>query len=59
MTPDELDRLASQLADDQTAQTEQRCYQQRGGPRRRKPGAGATMLLTAADRVLVTVIYLR
>jgi hypothetical protein len=59
MTSDELDRLNSQLADDQAAQIEQRCYQQRGGPRQRAPGAGGTMLLTAADRVLVTVIYLR
>jgi transposase len=59
MTRDELDRLISQLADDQAAQTERRCYQQRGGSRQRAPGAGGTMLLTAADRILVTVIYLR
>ncbi|MBB4752594.1 hypothetical protein BJ964_006755 [Actinoplanes lobatus] len=59
MTRDELDQLAGELAADQAAQTEKRCYQQRGGPRRKSPGAGAAMLLTAADRVLVTVIYLR
>ena len=59
MTRDELDHLAGELVADQTAQTEKRCYQQRGGARRKAPGAGAAMLLTAADRVLVTVIYLR
>ena len=59
LTSDELELLTSQLADDQAAQTERRCYQQRGGSRQRAPGAGATMLLTAADRLLVTVIYLR
>jgi transposase len=59
MTRDELDHLAGELAADQAAQTEKRCYQQRGRPRQRAPGAGAAMLLTAADRVLVTVIYLR
>jgi hypothetical protein len=40
MTSVELDRLNSQLAHDQAAQIEQRCYQQRGGPRQRAPGAG-------------------
>lgn len=59
MTRNELDHLVGELAADQAAQTEKRCYQQRGGPRQRAPGAGAAMLLTAADRVLVTVIYLR
>lgn len=59
LTHDELERLTSQLADDQAAQTERRCYQQRGGSRQRAPGAGATTLLTAPDRLLVTVIYLR
>jgi hypothetical protein len=37
LTSDELERLTSQLADDQAAQTERRCYQQRGGSRQRAP----------------------
>jgi len=59
MSPDELTRLAEQLAPDQGAQAAQRRHEQRGGRRRRAPGAGSRGLLTDADRVLVTVIYLR
>ena len=51
--------LAGQLAPAQQAQTAQRRFEQRGGQRRRAPGAGSTGLLTAADRVLITVVYLR
>jgi transposase len=56
---DELDTLAQQLAPAQDAQAAQRRFEQRGGQRRRAPGAGSTGLLTAADRVLITIIYLR
>ncbi|MGH3505105.1 MAG: ISAzo13 family transposase [Nocardioidaceae bacterium] len=59
MSRDDLAALAAQLAPPQQAQTAQRCYEQRGGPRRRAPGAGSTGLLSPADRVLVTVVYLR
>jgi hypothetical protein len=32
---------------------------ERGGQRRRAPGAGSKGLLSAVDRVLLTVVYLR
>ena len=50
---------AALLAPAQAAQAAQRCYEQRGGQRRRAPGAGSRGLLSDADRVLVTVVYLR
>ncbi len=59
MGRDELTALARALAPAQDAQAAQRCFEQRGGQRRRAPGAGSKGLLTAADRVLVTVVYLR
>lgn len=59
MTATELAELATLLAPAQEAQAAQRRFEQRGGQRRRAPGAGSTGLLTAADRVLVTVVYLR
>ena len=59
MSRDELAALAQQLAPAQEAQAAQRRFEQRGGQRRRAPGAGSTGLLTAADRVLITVVYLR
>ena len=59
MSRDELAALAQQLAPAQEAQAAQRRFEQRGGQRRRAPGAGSTGLLSAADRVLVTVVYLR
>ena len=55
----ELAALAALLAPAQAAQAAQRRYEQRGGQRRRAPGAGSRSLLTDADRVLVTVVYLR
>jgi Rhodopirellula transposase DDE domain len=55
----ELDALAASLAPAQAAQTEQRCYQQRGGPRRKAAGTHGRPLLCDADRVLVTIVYLR
>jgi transposase len=54
-----LDELAADLAPAQAAQTAQRCHEQRGGRRRRAPGAGSRSLLTDAARVLITVVYLR
>ena len=51
--------LAARLAPAQAAQAAQRRFEQRGGQRRRAPGAGSTGLLTPADRVLVTVAYSR
>jgi transposase/DNA-binding transcriptional regulator YdaS (Cro superfamily) len=59
MSRQELDALAARLAPAQAAQTEQRCYQQRGGRRRRAPGAGSRPLLGDADRILITIVYLR
>jgi DNA-binding transcriptional regulator YdaS (Cro superfamily) len=59
MSRDELAALAQALAPAQEAQAAQRRFEQRGGQRRRAPGAGSSGLLTAADRLLVTVVYLR
>ncbi|MFI7583478.1 ISAzo13 family transposase [Kocuria sp. M1N1S27] len=51
--------LAADLAASQKAQAAQRRFEQRGGPRRRAVGAGGRGLLSPADRVLITVVYLR
>jgi DNA-binding transcriptional regulator YdaS (Cro superfamily) len=59
MSREELAALAQQLAPAQEAQSAQRCFEQRGGRRRRAPGAGRKGLLSAADRVLIAVVYLR
>lgn len=59
MSREQLADLTTLLAPAQEAQTAQRCFEQRGGPRRRAPGAGGNGLLSNADRVLVTVIYQR
>jgi hypothetical protein len=59
MNAAELDQLAALLAPAQAAQGAQRRYEQRGGQRRRAPGAGGKALLTDAARVLITVVYLR
>lgn len=59
MSRPELDALAARLAPAQAAQTQQRCWQQRGGRRRRAPGAGSRPLLGDAGRVLITIVYLR
>jgi transposase len=55
----DLDALAASLASAQAALTEQRCYQQRGGPRRKAAGAHGRPLLSDADRVVITIVYLR
>jgi transposase len=59
MSTAELAVLADLLAPAQAAQAAQRCYEQRGGQRRRAPGAGSRGLLSDADRVLVTIVYQR
>ena len=59
MSRDALAALAARLAPAQQGQTAQRCFEQRGGARRRAPGAGSRSLLSDADRVLVTVVYSR
>jgi hypothetical protein len=59
MTPGQLSALAGKLAPFQAAQAEQRYYRQRGGPRRQVAGNHGRPLLTDADRVLITVVYLR
>ena len=59
MTTAELAELTALLAPAQAAQAAQRRFEQRGGQRRRAPGAGSTGQLSDADRVLVTVVYLR
>ena len=59
VNPAELDQLTTLLAPAQAAQSAQRRYEQRGGQRRRAPGAGSKALLTDADRVLITIVYMR
>src|SRR5215218_2794818 len=59
MPRQELDALAGRLAPAQAAAREQRCYQQRGGPRRQTPGAHGQPILSDRDRLLVAVVYLR
>jgi DNA-binding transcriptional regulator YdaS (Cro superfamily) len=59
MTSPELDALCAQLAPAQAARAEQRKFQQRGGRRLQAPGAHGRPLLSNADRILITVIYLR
>jgi transposase len=59
MARPELDALADRLAPAQAAAREQRCYQQRGGPRRQAPGAHGRPILSDRDRLLVAVVYLR
>ncbi|MFI0041279.1 MULTISPECIES: ISAzo13 family transposase [Streptomyces] len=54
-----LDKLVEQLAPKIDELREQGRIQQRGGERIRARGAGAKDKLTAADRVLATVLYLR
>ena len=59
MTAQDLDALCRLLAPAQAAQAEQRKFQQRGRRRLQAPGNHGRPLLADADRVLVTVIYLR
>lgn len=59
MSAPQLTALAEKLAPAQQAQSAQRRFEQRGGPRRRARGAGSTRILTPADTVLITVVYQR
>jgi hypothetical protein len=59
MAASELSTLARRLAPLQAAQAEQRKYHQRGGPRRKAKADHRRPLLSDADRVLITVLYLR
>jgi transposase len=59
MSRHSLDDLAAELAGPQEAQREQARRNRRGAERRRAAGAGPRLRLTDADRVLVTVLYLR
>ena len=59
MTKALLDDLARRLASAQAAQAEQRTFHQRGGERRRAKGAGSHSLFSDAERVLITIVYLR
>ena len=59
MPRQELDALAHRLAPAQAAAREQRCYQQRGGPRGQTPGTHGRPILSDRDRLLVAVVYLR
>ncbi len=57
MSAEQLAELAAFLVPAQAAQAAQRRHEQRGGHRRRAPGAGSKGLLSDAERVLVTVVY--
>jgi DNA-binding transcriptional regulator YdaS (Cro superfamily) len=59
MAASDLGTLARRLAPLQAAQAEQRKYHQRGGPRLKAKADHRRPLLSDADRVLITVIYLR
>ncbi|WP_245548254.1 hypothetical protein [Nocardia pneumoniae] len=59
MSSEDLRRLCDRLAPAQAALAEQRKYLQRGGPRRQERGDHGRPLLRPADKVLVTVVYLR
>jgi transposase/DNA-binding transcriptional regulator YdaS (Cro superfamily) len=59
MPSERLQELCVQLAPAQAAVAEQRKYLQRGGARRQASGDHGRPLLTPADQVLITVVYLR
>jgi hypothetical protein len=59
MSHSQLDALTAALAPAQAARAEQRWYIQRGGRRRHAPGGGAKPLISDADRIVITLIYLR
>ena len=55
----QLDDLIAELAGPQETRREQARHQRRGTERRRAAGAGPRPRLTNADRILITVLYLR
>ena len=59
MTSQQLHDLTERLAPLQAAHAEQRKHQQRGGRRLQAAGAHGRPLLNPADRVVVTIVYLR
>jgi Rhodopirellula transposase DDE domain/Helix-turn-helix of DDE superfamily endonuclease len=59
MPREELDEIATQLAEPQARQREQSRHARRGTERRRAAGAGPPVKLSDADRILATVLYLR
>ncbi|MCX4537756.1 ISAzo13 family transposase (plasmid) [Streptomyces sp. NBC_00841] len=59
MNHEELDAMARRLAPAQAARREELRHQQRGGKRRQVPGAHGRSLLSARDRLLITVLHLR
>ncbi|GAA0699806.1 hypothetical protein GCM10010193_63160 [Kitasatospora atroaurantiaca] len=59
MSTAELDALANRLATAQEAEREQRCFRQRGGPRRKAAADHGKPLFSGRDRILLTLLYLR
>jgi hypothetical protein len=59
MSREQLDAIATTLAEPQAAQREHHRQARRGAPRRRAAGAGRAIKLNDADRILATVLYLR
>lgn len=59
MSRQRLDDLVAELAAAQETQRDQARRRRRGAERRRAAGAGPRPRLTDADRILVTVLYLR
>jgi transposase len=59
MSRDELARLSEKLTPELGALREERLHRERGGRRRHGAGDNKRPLLTPADRVLLSVLYLR
>jgi hypothetical protein len=59
MSATELDDVTARLAPAQEAERERRCFQQRGGPRRKAAADHGKPLFTGRDRILLTLLYLR
>jgi hypothetical protein len=59
MPREQLDAVTTELAEPQAHQHEQSRHTRRGADRSRAPGAGRHPRLTDADRIPVTVLYLR
>ncbi|GLX03046.1 hypothetical protein Misp02_71320 [Microtetraspora sp. NBRC 16547] len=59
MSRQTLAELATTLAPAQAARAEQRYFEQRGGPRRQAKGNHGRPLLSDADKVVLTIVYLR